>query len=128
MIKQFFFKQFCLACHLLALSLNVRGQSGPGSNATEVVLCIPKSSSITEALPSDCLVSYPGHSWGWSYPSSEMQSVYSKAPAECSGKNCRRKKNYLKKKNKNNKKSLFVWVYSISVFVGYLMPNPFLYK
>ena len=23
---------------------------------------------------------------------------------------------------------LFVWVYGISTFVGYLMPNPFLYK
>ena len=22
----------------------------------------------------------------------------------------------------------FVWVYGISTFVGYLMPNPFLYK
>ena len=23
---------------------------------------------------------------------------------------------------------LFVWVYGISIFVGYLMPNPFLYE
>ena len=23
---------------------------------------------------------------------------------------------------------LFIWVYGISTFVGYLMPNPFLYK
>ena len=40
-------------------------QSGPGSNGNEGILCIPQSSSITEASPSDCLVSYPGHSfWG----------------------------------------------------------------
>ena len=23
---------------------------------------------------------------------------------------------------------LFIWVYGISTFVGYLMPNPFVYK
>ena len=40
------------------------GQSEPGSNGIEEVLCIHQSSSITEALPSDCLVSYPGHSLG----------------------------------------------------------------
>ena len=43
---------------------------------------IPQSSSITEASPSDYLVSYPGHSLGESYPSAEMQSVYSAAPAD----------------------------------------------
>ena len=32
------------------------GQSGPGSYGYEGVLCIPQSSSITEASPSDCLV------------------------------------------------------------------------
>ena len=58
------------------------GQSGPGSNANEEVLCIPQSSSITETSPSDCLVSYPGHSLGESYPSAEMQLVYSATPAE----------------------------------------------
>ena len=40
------------------------GQTGPGSNGNEEVLCIPQRSSITEASPSDCLVSYPGHSSG----------------------------------------------------------------
>ena len=45
------------------------GQSGPGSNGNEGVLCIPQSSSIIGTLPSDCLVSYPGHSLGGgSYP------------------------------------------------------------
>ena len=45
-------------------------------------LRITQSSSITGASPSDCLVSYPGHALGWSYPSAEMQSVYSTAPAD----------------------------------------------
>ena len=33
------------------------GQSGPGSDGNEGVLCIPQSSSITGTSPSDCLVS-----------------------------------------------------------------------
>ena len=41
----------------------------------------PQSFSITGASPSDCLVSYPGHSLRESYPSAEMQSVYSTAQA-----------------------------------------------
>ncbi len=56
------------------------GQSGSGSDGNKEVLCIPQSSSITEASSSDCLVSYTGHSLGKSYPSAEMQSVYSAAP------------------------------------------------
>ena len=51
------------------------GQSGPGSNGNEGVLRIPQSPSITGTSPSDCLVSYPGHSLGSSYPSAEVQSV-----------------------------------------------------
>ena len=39
-------------------------QSGPGSDGSEGVLRIPQSSNITGAPPSDCLVSYPGHSLG----------------------------------------------------------------
>ena len=58
------------------------GQSGPESNNNEGVLCIPQSSSITEASPSDCLVSYPGHLLGESYPSAEIQSAYSAAQAD----------------------------------------------
>ena len=38
------------------------GQSESGSNGNEGVLCIPQSSSITEDSPSDCLMSYRGHS------------------------------------------------------------------
>ena len=39
-----------------------QGQSGPGSNVNEEVL------SITGTSPSDCLVSYPGDSWGGVLP------------------------------------------------------------
>ena len=42
----------------------IEAQSGPGSDDNEGVLCIPQSSSITWASPSDCLVSHPGHSLG----------------------------------------------------------------
>ena len=53
------------------------GQSGSGSDGNEGVLCIPGMS------PSDCLVSYPDHSWvRGSYPSAVMQSVYSTASAD----------------------------------------------
>ena len=49
-------------------------QNGPGSDGNEGVLCIPQSSIITWTSPSDCLVSYPGHS--------AEKSVYSTAPAD----------------------------------------------
>ena len=75
-------------CHLFAhtvcsiwpdrtlLGATTLGQSGPGSNGNERVLCI---SWIF--LPSDGLMSYPGHLLGWGcYSSGEMQSVYSTAP------------------------------------------------
>ena len=58
------------------------GQNGPGSDGDVEVLRIPQSSSITKASPSDCLVSYPDHSLGESYPFAEIQSVYSTAPAD----------------------------------------------
>ena len=57
------------------------GQSGPGSNDNEGVLCIPQSSNITGASPSDFLVSYPGHLLEKSYPSAETLLVYSAALA-----------------------------------------------
>ena len=38
-------------------------QSGFGSNGNEGVLRIPESSSITETLPSDCLVSFQDIHW-----------------------------------------------------------------
>ena len=40
------------------------GQSGPRSNEKGEFLRLPQSSSITGASPSDCLVSYTGHSFG----------------------------------------------------------------
>ena len=57
------------------------GQTGPGSDANEGLLCIPESFSITGVQPSDCLVSYPGYSLEESYTSAEIQSVYSIAQA-----------------------------------------------
>ena len=56
-------------------------QSRSGSDGNEGILRIPQSPSITETSPSDCLVSYPGHPFeAGSYPSAEVQSVYSTAP------------------------------------------------
>ena len=53
---------------LFAYSLNIKQfyltKRGPESNGNEGVLCIPQSSSITEASPTDCSVSYPGLSLG----------------------------------------------------------------
>ena len=58
------------------------GQSGHGSNGNEGVLCIPQSRSIAVTSPSDCLVSYPGHSLEEGVLSpAEVQLVYSTAPA-----------------------------------------------
>ena len=56
-------------------------ESGPMSNGSEGVFDIPQSSRRGASF-SDCLVSYPGHSFVGSYPSTEMQSVYSTAPAD----------------------------------------------
>ena len=49
------------------------GQSGPGSNGNKGILYITQSSSITEASPSDYLVSYQGDSLEEFYSSAEMQ-------------------------------------------------------
>ena len=57
-------------------------QSSPGGDGNEEVLCIPQSSSITEASSSDCLELYPGQSLGKSYLSAEIQSVYSTTRSE----------------------------------------------
>ena len=54
---------------------------GPGSDGNKGVLRIPQSSSNTETLLSDCLVSYPDICW-MSYPAAEMQPVYSATPAD----------------------------------------------
>ena len=52
----------------------IPGQSKCWSDGNEEVIRIPQSSSITEALPSYCLVLYPGHSLGESYPSADVCS------------------------------------------------------
>ena len=114
MFKQFYFKQFSLACvHFFVYTqLNIKtvlfqtiqfnvstrftsiwpidrtlsgattpGQGGPGSDSNKQVLHIPQSSCITEASPSNCLVSYPGNSLVESYSSAEKQLVHSAASA-----------------------------------------------
>ena len=58
------------------LSANTPGQSGPGSDGNEGVLHIPGMSS------SDCLVPYPGHLLGVSYPPTKVHSVYNTASAD----------------------------------------------
>ena len=54
-------------------SATIPDQGGPGSDDNERAICIPKSSSITRASPSDCFISYPGHSLREFYSSTEMQ-------------------------------------------------------
>ena len=52
-----------------------------GSNGNEGIFQILQSSN-TGASPSDCLMSYPGHSLEESYPFEKKQSVYSMAQAD----------------------------------------------
>ena len=58
------------------------GHSGLVSDGNKGGLRIPQSSSITAVSLSDCLLSYPGHLSGKSYPSTEMQLVYYTALAD----------------------------------------------
>ena len=58
------------------------GQCEPGSDGNEGELRIPQNSNITGTLPSDCLVSYTGHSLRESYLSAKINSVHSAAPAD----------------------------------------------
>ena len=55
------------------------GLSGSLSYGNKRVFCIPQSSSITKALPSDCLVSYQDTRGGILAPAAEKQSLYSTA-------------------------------------------------
>ena len=57
-------------------------QSGPGSDGNQGVLHILQSHSITGALPSDCLMSYPGHSLRESYLSTDIQSMSLTIPVD----------------------------------------------
>ena len=57
------------------------GQSGPGSNGNEGVLCIPKGPALLKPHH-QIVMSYPGLSLEWgSYPSAEVQLGYSTVPA-----------------------------------------------
>ena len=61
------FSSICPIDRTLSGSTN-RGHSGPVSDGNKCVLHIPQSTSITEASPSDRLVSYPGHAFGEALP------------------------------------------------------------
>ena len=58
-------------------SATTPGQSVIRSDVNEGVLRSLQSSMITEASPSDYLVSYQGNSLGESYPLAEIQLVHS---------------------------------------------------
>ena len=84
--KHFYFKLFSLIKQSITNNavyfyLTHSGPEQTWSNGNEGVLCIPQSLSITGTSPSDCLVSYLGHSLVGSYSSAEVQLVYSTALA-----------------------------------------------
>ena len=56
-------------------------QSRPLNDVNEEVLRIPQRFSMTGGSPSNCLLSYLGHSFAGSYLIAEMQSVDSTATA-----------------------------------------------
>ena len=79
---------FCTCCSGWPIDTTLSGattpsQSRPRSNSKDRVLCILQFFTAGDS-PSDCLMSYSGHLFGWvgSYPSAEMQLVYSTAPAD----------------------------------------------
>ena len=78
--------QFSISMQLVLfnplIGATILGQSGPGINGNEVVLWIPQSSSITGTSPSDCLLSYTGHSLVGVLIPLQLQSVYSTALAD----------------------------------------------
>ena len=127
------------------------GQSWPGSNGNKEVVCILKSSSITGASPSDTLVSKTGHwlvlggvplhrdpvgvfyspSWLglWlfylianhtEYPRFEETSVIKFLMTD----KCKSWEIYGEAKMFSSKN--LVW-FVFKVYLGFLMPNPFLY-
>ena len=53
-----------------------------GVIAIKMYSAFPKAPALLEPHHQIILVSYPGHSLGESYPSAEMQSVYSEATAD----------------------------------------------
>ena len=60
------------------------GPSGPRNDGNKGVVGIHKSFRITGASPSECLMSYLGHTFSGvgSYASAEILSVYSTAPTD----------------------------------------------
>ena len=89
--KQFFFQTFQFSINAqfssiwpinrTLLGVTTQSLGGPGSDGNKRIIHIPKRSRITGTSPSDCLVSYLGHWLRKSYPSAEIYSVYSPAPA-----------------------------------------------
>ena len=67
---------------LSGATTQVKNGHGGGGDGKERVLRISQSSSITWASSFDYLVSYLGNTLGKSYPSTEMQSVYSTTQAD----------------------------------------------
>ena len=80
---------FIWPLHMTLSGATIPCQSGPGCNGNKEVLHINQSSSITRVSPSDCFMSYPGHSLEEPYSSAEMQSVYSTTPAKWANKDLR---------------------------------------
>ena len=77
--------QFCISIWPIDRTLSgatTPGQSEPGGDSNEEVLRITQSPNITGISPWDCLVLYTGDLLVGSYPSAEMQSVYSTTPAD----------------------------------------------
>ena len=60
----------------------ISGYCGPRNDGNEGVLLFPQISSVTGTSPLDFLVSYTGHLLGESYPSAEIQLVYSTSAAD----------------------------------------------
>ena len=81
------------------------GQSVPRSDGNERVLHIPQSLRTTGAWPSNCLVSYPGHSLGESNPSPEKLLVIY-CPSRVSY-NCFEKGIFISFEHKNKRKLIY---------------------
>ena len=86
--------------------LPLRTREDQGTDDNKEVLHIPKISSIIGASTSDLFSVISGHSLGKFYPSAEMHSMYSTAPADWA----------------ILMRVKFLCL-NISTFVGYLMPN-----
>ena len=88
-VKKFLFQAIQFSQTVLIQIIQFR----PRSNGNEGVLSILESPSITGTSPSDCLVSYLGHSLEGSYHTAGVQLVYYfTAPTDCVKKFCEFKK------------------------------------